>query len=176
MVGNGGSRAEFTVDWRLEASPVVVVSGDVDAATAPVLAEVLCQALRLALDPVVVDLALVGRLDPAGVQVLAAATEVLGSSGRPGLRVRNAPPAVIGVLREAGLDPLLAAGAPLDTGWTRLPVGDELRWVRREIALLSAARLGRAFDERLGRRLGALHQRERELMRLQGAEDTDHVV
>lgn len=105
--GRGSRRAGIDVRADLGASPAVVcVSGELDLATAPRLAQVLSDALAASSRGVVVDVSKLVFLDAAGLGVLARAHDRLLGEGRPGLSVRGAEGIPRRVLEIAGLGSL----------------------------------------------------------------------
>lgn len=83
---------------------VLHVSGDLDLASAPRLAEALTE---LVADPVVVDLTECTFLDSAGMGVLLASARALSDSGRS-LRVAAPDPGIVRVLEITAVDTLIA--------------------------------------------------------------------
>jgi anti-sigma B factor antagonist len=83
---------------------VLYVSGELDLASAPRLAEALAE---LAADPVVVDLSGCTFLDSAGLGVLLASARALSDSGRS-LRVAAVDPRILRVLEITAVDTLIA--------------------------------------------------------------------
>jgi anti-sigma B factor antagonist len=83
---------------------VVHVSGELDLASAPRLAEALTE---LVADPVVIDLAECTFLDSAGMGVLLAYARALSDSGRS-LRVAAADPRILRVLHITAVDTLIS--------------------------------------------------------------------
>jgi anti-sigma B factor antagonist len=91
----------------LAGAPGVVVRGEVDVATGPMLEEALDEAVRETAGPFVLDLAGVAFLDSAGVSVLLRTRALLGQSERP-LLVVCPPGRVRRVLEVVGIDDLFA--------------------------------------------------------------------
>jgi anti-sigma B factor antagonist len=83
---------------------VLHVSGELDLASAPRLAEALTELIA---DPVVVDLSECTFLDSAGMAVLLASARALSDSGRS-MRVVAPDAGILRVLEITGVDTLIA--------------------------------------------------------------------
>jgi anti-sigma B factor antagonist len=103
--GDHGFRAVVRDD---EAVARVVVEGEIDLVTAPLLTQHLDAAARSGRDVVEVDLAGVTFMDVRGVNALVAAHNVLAAGGRT-LRLRAASQPVLRTLELCGVDPSLAS-------------------------------------------------------------------
>jgi anti-anti-sigma factor len=102
--GDHGFRAVVRDD---EPVARVVVEGEIDLVTAPLLVQHLDAASRTGRDVVEVDLAAVTFMDVRGVNALVAAHNALAGSGRT-LRLRAASEPVLRTLELCGVDPSLA--------------------------------------------------------------------
>jgi anti-sigma B factor antagonist len=87
-----------------EGAAVLYVSGELDLASAPQLAEALD---GLVADPVVVDLSQCTFLDSAGMGVLLASARALSDSGRS-LHLAASDPGILRVLEITAVDTLIA--------------------------------------------------------------------
>jgi len=94
--GDGAVAAALTDDG------IVVASGEIDSFSAPVLEEVLAEAVAGATGDVVVDLGGVTFMDSGGLNVLVRSYKVLDAQDR-GLVVRNAPALVRRALEVGGI-------------------------------------------------------------------------
>lgn len=92
----------------LHGAPGLAVRGEVDAATAPRLAQALDAAIRETAGPFVLDLAGVRFLDSSGLNVLLRARALLGRADRAIVLIYPPGP-VRRVLELAGIEDLFAA-------------------------------------------------------------------
>lgn len=101
----------------------VVVRGEIEIATAPVLTHAIEDAIRRTSGPFAVDLAAVDFLDSTGIHCLVRARALLGRDERA-LALVDPSPAVRRVLALAGLDelvPIYASRDELARGLTPAP-------------------------------------------------------
>ena len=89
-----------------EAGPVIVVSGEIDLASAPYLGDALTGAIDTGQGPVVVDLAEVTFIDSTGLGALVFAHNRLAREERQ-LRLRSPSARVMRVVEVSGLGQLL---------------------------------------------------------------------
>jgi anti-sigma B factor antagonist len=99
---------------------VVVVTGEVDATTAPTLGGALDALLRTGTTRVVLDLAATGLLDSTGIGVLVRANRHLRAAGGA-LALAGAPRIVRRVLEVTGVDRELPCHPDVDAARAALP-------------------------------------------------------
>lgn len=104
-----GTGATCCIEVVAGAAPAVVAAGEIDVASAPVLARALDQALDHGVRPVTIDLTGVQFIDASVLGVLAKAQAVYGADGDQVVRVTGASFFVARVFRIAEMDHLLAA-------------------------------------------------------------------
>ena len=90
-----------------DATTTLALTGELDPATAPVLADAIASLETAGVDDVVIDLAGVTFLDSSGVRVLVSAREQLRASGAT-LTLRAPSPNIRRVLEITGLGEVIA--------------------------------------------------------------------
>jgi anti-sigma B factor antagonist len=110
----GGVEPAFEVlDFTLGAVAGVTVRGEVELATAPILADALDEAIRRSSGPFAIDLTTVDFLDSCGIQCLVRARALLGRDDRV-LALVCPPGNVRRVLELAGIVELFGVYASRD--------------------------------------------------------------